>query len=68
MREIVREHVDLYLDEYVEMMQMRTGKYVSVPTLWRSLAYSGITRKKVQIFIILMCTKINKLIIILLVT
>ncbi|CAB4386724.1 unnamed protein product [Rhizophagus irregularis] len=29
-------------------MQVRTGKRVSVPTLWRSLAYCGITRKKLQ--------------------
>ena len=49
LQEIVRENVDFYLDEYAEKMQIRTGKHVSVPTLWRSLAYCGITRKKVQI-------------------
>jgi hypothetical protein len=50
LREIVNEHVDYYLDEYIEEMQVRTGKCVSIPTLWRSLAYCGITRKKVQFF------------------
>jgi hypothetical protein len=50
LREIVRENTDYFLDEYIEEMQTRTGKRVSVPTLWRSLAYCGITRKKVQIF------------------
>ncbi len=44
---IVQEHVDYYIDEYVEEMQIQTGKRVSVSTLWRSLAYCGITRKKV---------------------
>lgn len=47
LREIVHEHVDYYLDEYIEEMQARTGKRVSISTLWRSLAYCGITRKKV---------------------
>ncbi|PKC59263.1 hypothetical protein RhiirA1_493348 [Rhizophagus irregularis] len=47
LRDIVHEHVDYYLDEYIEEMQARTGKRVSVSTLWRSLAYCGITRKKV---------------------
>ena len=47
LREIVHEHVDYYLDEYIEEMQTRTGKRVSISTLWRSLAYCGITRKKV---------------------
>ena len=48
MREIVSENVDYYLNEYIEEMQTRTGKRVSVPTLWRSLVYCGITRKKVN--------------------
>jgi hypothetical protein len=55
LREIVNENVDYYLDEYIEEMQVRTGKRVSVPTLWRSLAYCGITRKKVK-FLILIAT------------
>ncbi|CAB4494727.1 unnamed protein product [Rhizophagus irregularis] len=46
--EIVHDHVDYYLDEYIEEMQARTGKRVSIPTLWRSLAYCGITRKKLH--------------------
>ncbi|CAB5396023.1 unnamed protein product [Rhizophagus irregularis] len=48
LRDIVHEHVDYYLDEYIEEMQARTGKRVSVSTLWRSLAYCGITRKKLH--------------------
>ena len=53
MREIVSENVDYYLDEYIEEMQKRTGKRVSVPTLWRSLAYCGIIRKKVNYLILI---------------
>ena len=75
LHEIVCENVDFYLDEYVKKMQIRTGKHVSIPTLWRSLAYCEITCKKVQIFAnlityILYYNKINKptLFIILLVT
>lgn len=30
-------------------MAQRMGKIVSVPTLWRSLNFCGITRKKVRI-------------------
>jgi hypothetical protein len=55
LREIVNENVDYYLDEYIKEMQVRTGKRVSVPTLWRSLAYCGITHKKVK-FLILIAT------------
>jgi hypothetical protein len=40
--------VDWYLDELVHEMEQRTGKLVSVPTLWRSLKFCGITRKKIQ--------------------
>jgi len=44
--------VDLYLDELVLEMEMLTGKKVSVPTLWRSLHFCGITRKKVNITVV----------------
>ncbi|PKY42592.1 hypothetical protein RhiirA4_456422 [Rhizophagus irregularis] len=37
--EIVYEHVDYYFDKYIEEMQVRTSKRISVPTFWRSLAY-----------------------------
>ena len=30
-------------------MEVKTGKLVSIPTLWRSLQYCGITRKKVYV-------------------
>src|SRR2546429_9779277 len=29
-------------------MEQRIGKLVSIPTLWRSLRFCGITRKKIQ--------------------
>jgi hypothetical protein len=44
--------VDLYLDEMVSEMEILTGKKVSVPTLWRSLHFCGITRKKVNITVV----------------
>ena len=53
LRNIVQENVDLYLDEIVWEMEVRSGKRVSVPTLWRSLTYCRITRKKVYILYIL---------------
>ncbi|GBB83722.1 hypothetical protein RclHR1_01040027 [Rhizophagus clarus] len=37
-----------YLDELVHEMEQRIGKLVSIPTLWRSLKFCGITRKKIQ--------------------
>ena len=36
-------------DEIVQEMEIQSGKRVSIPTLWRSLTYCGITRKKVSI-------------------
>ncbi|GET62151.1 uncharacterized protein OCT59_007409 [Rhizophagus irregularis] len=30
------------------LMEQRIGKVVSIPTLWRSLQFCGITRKKIQ--------------------
>jgi len=47
LRSIVADKVDWFLDELLEEMELRTGKRVSVPTLWRALTYCGITRKKV---------------------
>ena len=45
--ELVEERVDWFLDELVVGMEAITGKRVSIPTLWRSLKYCGITQKKV---------------------
>ena len=45
---MVNDKVDWYLDELVYEMEQRTGKLVSLPTLWRSLQFCGITRKKIQ--------------------
>ena len=45
---MVKDKVDWYLDELVHEMKQRVGKLVSIPTLWRSLQFCGITRKKIQ--------------------
>lgn len=49
LQELITEKVDWFLDELVYEMARKTGKIVSVPTLWRSLNFCGITRKKVRI-------------------
>jgi len=51
LRNLVKEKVDWYLDELVYEMECLTGKRSSISTLWRSLQYLGITRKKVKYFI-----------------
>jgi hypothetical protein len=48
LKSLVKDKIDWYLDELVHEMEQRTGKLVSVPTLWRSLQFCGITRKKIQ--------------------
>ena len=50
LRNLISEKVDWYLDELVYEMECQTGKRASVATLWRSLQYLGITRKKVNCF------------------
>jgi hypothetical protein len=50
LRNLITEKVDWYLDELVYEMECQTGKRASVATLWRSLQYLGITRKKVNYF------------------
>ena len=50
MQELVKEKVDWYLDELVGELERQTGKLVSISTLWRSLVYCGISRKKVGDF------------------
>ena len=49
LQQLVREKFDWYLDELVEEMEKRTGKCVSVsvPMLWHSLAFCGISGKRV---------------------
>jgi hypothetical protein len=47
---MVKGSPDMYLDEMVVEMSRRTGKQVSVVTIWRSLKYCGITHKKVCLF------------------
>jgi hypothetical protein len=51
LRSLIGEKTDWYLDELMNEMKRRTRKHVSVPTLWRSLQYCGITRKKVFVII-----------------
>src|SRR3989337_4536210 len=51
LRNLVAEKVDWYLDELIYEMECLTEKRASVATLWRSLQYLGITRKKVNYFI-----------------
>ncbi|CAB4475156.1 unnamed protein product [Rhizophagus irregularis] len=48
LKALVADKVDWYLDELVSEMDVLTGKKVSVPTLWRSLRFCGITRKKLH--------------------
>jgi transposase len=52
LRNLITEKVDWYLDELVYKMECLTGKRASISTLWRSLQYLGITRKKVNIYFI----------------
>ena len=44
---MIKEVPDLYLDEIAAKMTLRTGKSVSIATIWRALKYCGITHKKV---------------------
>ena len=48
LQNLIRDKVNWYLDELVHEMENFTGKRVSVSTLWRSLHYLGITRKKIK--------------------
>ncbi|PKY58286.1 hypothetical protein RhiirA4_480078 [Rhizophagus irregularis] len=36
--------IDYYLDELIYEMELKTGKLVSIPTLWHSLQYCGFAR------------------------
>jgi transposase len=47
LKSLVQNKVDWYLDELVFEMENYTNKRVSISTLWRTLKYIGITRKKV---------------------
>lgn len=56
LKRLVSEKVDWYLDELLIEMEMRTNKRLSISSLWRSLKYCGISRKKVaKISIINIC-------------
>lgn len=47
LRSLIKDKVNWYLDELTYEMENLTGKRASISTLWRSLCYLGITRKKV---------------------
>jgi transposase len=47
LQNLIKDKVNWYLDELAYEMENLTGKRASVSTLWRSLHYLGITRKKV---------------------
>lgn len=47
LQSLIRDKVNWYLDELAYEMENLTGKRASISTLWRSLNYLGITRKKV---------------------
>ena len=47
LQSLIKDKVNWYLDELVCEMENLTGKRASISTLWRSLHYLGITRKKV---------------------
>ncbi|CAG8697915.1 14507_t:CDS:2, partial [Acaulospora morrowiae] len=44
--EICKLKMNWYLDKLVSEMKRLTGKTVSIPTLWQSLKFCRITRKK----------------------
>ena len=46
---MIKEKPDMYLDEMVIEMERRTGKGVSISTIWRYLRYCGVTHKKVYL-------------------
>ncbi|GBB87007.1 hypothetical protein RclHR1_20700001 [Rhizophagus clarus] len=48
LQELVKDKIDWYLDELVGELEIRIGKLISIPTLWRSLVYCGISRKKLH--------------------
>ncbi|CAB4384814.1 unnamed protein product [Rhizophagus irregularis] len=48
LQELVKDKIDWYLDELVGELELQTGKLVSISTLWRSLVYCGISRKKLH--------------------
>ncbi|GES88201.1 homeodomain-like protein [Rhizophagus clarus] len=48
LRSLIKDKVNWYLDELTHEMENLTGKRASISTLWRSLRYLGITRKKLQ--------------------
>jgi len=49
---MIKEKPDMYLDEMVVEMVRRTGKKVSITTIWRSLKYCEITHKKVKVYLV----------------
>ncbi|GBB88687.1 hypothetical protein RclHR1_15250001 [Rhizophagus clarus] len=50
LRSLIKDKVNWYLDELTHEMENLTGKRASISTLWRSLRYLGITRKKKEVY------------------
>ncbi|GES92103.1 hypothetical protein RCL_jg28538.t1 [Rhizophagus clarus] len=48
LRNLIKDKVNWYLDKLTHEMENLTGKRASISTLWRSLHYLEITRKKLQ--------------------
>ncbi|CAG8549506.1 10954_t:CDS:1, partial [Scutellospora calospora] len=46
LKRIVKEKVDLYLDELAFEIENYTQKHVSISTIWQSLQYYSISHKK----------------------
>ncbi|CAG8780372.1 11587_t:CDS:1, partial [Cetraspora pellucida] len=46
LKQLVHKKVDWYLNELVYEIEKMTGKHASVASLWQSLRYCRITRKK----------------------
>ncbi|CAB4491539.1 unnamed protein product [Rhizophagus irregularis] len=46
--QLINEKPDMYLDEMAVEMALRTGKTISIASIWRSLKYCRITRKKLE--------------------
>ncbi|CAB5379810.1 unnamed protein product [Rhizophagus irregularis] len=44
----MKDKVNWYLDELVGELEQQTGKLVSISTLWQSLVYCEISRKKLH--------------------
>ena len=47
-RDQIKEHPDVYLDEIRDIVKDKTGRTLGLSTIWRHLARVGYTLKKVR--------------------